>query len=156
MPKKTDPKDFIEKPVLRGGEKAFKKLVKENLVYPELALKHKIEGTVKIKYDVSGNGKVLRPKVVSGIGYGCDEEAVRLVKMMKYSRVNNIKVNITIHQEAQVHFKLPKAKPAPTKSVSPQSGMKVTYSIVKKKPSESTPEPEKKPNTYGYTIRWNK
>lgn len=150
MAKKTDPKDFIEKPVLRGGEKAFKKLVRENLIYPEEALKNKIEGTVKIKYDVTGSGKILRPKVVSGIGHGCDEEAIRLVKMMKYSKVNNIKVNITIKQEVQIHFKLPKAKP-----VSPTSttGTKVSYKIVKKKKPEA--EVEEKPNTYGYTIRWN-
>ena len=144
MPKKTDPKDFIEKPVLRGGAEAFKKMVKENLQYPEEALKHKISGIVKVKYDVGGNGKILRPKVVSGIGYGCDEEAIRLVKMMKYSRVNNIKVNITIKQEAQIHFRLPKA---PVQNTNPY-----TYSIIKKTPS--TKEPVAKPKTYTYTIKW--
>lgn len=147
MPKKTDPKDFIEKPVLRGGEEAFKKLVRENLKYPEEALSRKIEGTVKVGYEVGGNGKVMRPKVISGIGHGCDEEAIRLVKMMKYSKVNNIRVNITIKQEAQIHFSLPKTKqnPKPKNST-------VSYRIVKEKPSEVTPAKKKK--TYSYTVKW--
>jgi len=148
MPKKTNPKEFLDKPVLIGGEKAFKKLVKENLIYPESALANKVEGTVKVKYSVGGNGKILRPKVEKGLGHGCDEEAIRLVKMMKYSRVNNIKVNITIQQEVQIHFKLPKVETKPK-----PSGMKVSYKIVKT--SKVPKEAPKKQKSYGYTIKWN-
>lgn len=110
MKKEVKPGAFIKKPKYIGGKATWQKLLKENLKYPAKALEKKIEGKVNISYEVNGNGKVLRPKVTKGIGYGCDEEAIRLVKMMKYEKVNNRKVKIITHHKIAIQFKLPKPK----------------------------------------------
>jgi len=146
MKKETKAKDFVDKPKYIGGAAAWKKLLKENLTYPAKALDKKIEGVVNLSYEVNGNGKVLRPKVTKGIGYGCDEEAIRLVKMMKYTKANNRKLKIISHHKIAIHFKLPKAKPKP-KSVLKQKT--ISYTV---KPAEKNPKPTKK--SYTYTVKF--
>ncbi len=154
MKKETKAKDFLDKPKYIGGAAAWKKLLKENLTYPPKAVERKIEGTVNLSYEVNGNGKVLRPKVTKGIGYGCDEEAIRLVKMMKYSKANNRKVKIITHHKIAINFKLPKPKkaPQPKLKIKPVSVLKqktISYSL---KPAEKNPKPVKK--SYTYTIKF--
>ena len=41
-----------------------------------------IEGKVFITFAVEEDGSLTDIKVVRGIGYGCDEEAIRIIKMM--------------------------------------------------------------------------
>ena len=53
-----------------------------NLEYPDEAKKNKIEGKVIVKFMVNEVGAISNVEVVKGIGYGCDKEAVRLVKEM--------------------------------------------------------------------------
>jgi len=150
MKKETKPKDFLDKPKYIGGAAAWKKLLKENLSYPKKALERKIEGTVNVSYEVNGNGKVLRPKVTKGLGYGCDEEAIRLVKMMKYTKANNRKIKIITHYKIAINFKLPKPKPQlKTKAVKVLKQKTISYSL---KPAEKKPKPVKK--SYTYTIKF--
>jgi len=63
-----------------GGMKAFKKYVKENLVYPKKAEDTGISGKVKLGFTITENGKVKDIEVLRSLGYGCDEEAIRLLK----------------------------------------------------------------------------
>jgi len=56
-----------------------------NIIYPKEAMENGIAGTVivKVKFDSNCNFNVW---LVSGIGYGCDEEAIRVVnEAMTYS-----------------------------------------------------------------------
>ncbi len=53
-----------------------------NIHYPEAARTHDIEGRVLIKFVVYESGRIGNCKVVTGIGSGCDEEALRVVKSM--------------------------------------------------------------------------
>ncbi len=53
-----------------------------NIKYPEAARTHDIEGRVLIKFVVYESGRIGNCTVVSGIGHGCDEEALRVVKSM--------------------------------------------------------------------------
>ena len=48
--------------------------------YPEEARKNDIEGRVMLRVYVGATGRVERVKVLKGIGYGCDESAVRHAK----------------------------------------------------------------------------
>ncbi|MEZ4933545.1 MAG: TonB family protein [Saprospiraceae bacterium] len=69
----------------RQQECSFKGLIdyiSENLKYPELAKKKGIEGTVVIKFTVAADGTIQDAEIIKGIGGGCDEEALRLVKSM--------------------------------------------------------------------------
>src|SRR5258706_15833284 len=49
------------------------------LKYPKAAAKNKISGEVVIEMDVDENGMLSNPKVIKSIGYGCGEEALRIV-----------------------------------------------------------------------------
>jgi TonB family protein len=62
------------------GNKAFKNYLENNVRYPETALSKKIEGRVTIEFFVEPNGSLSEFKVVRGIGSGCDEELIRLIK----------------------------------------------------------------------------
>ena len=64
----------------QSGFEALEKAIKEDLNYPKEALKHKIEGKVKIQFTVKKNGQLTNFKVVESLGFGCDEEAIRLLK----------------------------------------------------------------------------
>jgi TonB family protein len=67
-------------PSPREGLKAFYHYIQENLKYPEEAKKMGIEGKVFVQFIVDNNGKLTEVKAVKGIGAGCDEEAVRVIK----------------------------------------------------------------------------
>lgn len=63
-----------------GGRKAYKQYLEKNLRYPEIALENKIEGKVTVEFTVETTGMLTDFKVMRGLGYGCDEEVIRLVK----------------------------------------------------------------------------
>ena len=111
---KNSKKNFVHKPEYPGGRESFKKFLKENLVYPQEAIQNEIEGTVFLMAEVNDNGMVLDVKVENGIGYGCDEEAIRLVKMMKYGEVKNRGLRVKITKKIRINFKLAEHKPKKT------------------------------------------
>jgi TonB family protein len=63
-----------------GGRKAFKQYLEQNLRYPEQALNNKVEGKVTVQFTIESNGRVGEFQVLRGIGYGCDDEVIRLIK----------------------------------------------------------------------------
>ena len=81
---KEDEEDFFvaveQMPKLKGGLSSLQKRIE----YPEMARKAGIEGRVIIQFVVTKNGNVRNPKVIRGIGGGCDEEALRVVKQAEF------------------------------------------------------------------------
>jgi Ca-activated chloride channel family protein len=69
-------------PEYPGGEEALKEYLTKNLAYPEFAKENGIHGTVYISFVVEKDGSISDVKVLRGIGGGCDEEAIRIVKRM--------------------------------------------------------------------------
>ncbi len=63
-----------------GGRKAFNQYLEQNVVYPPVAKAKKIEGKVTIQFKVQQNGQLTDFLVIKGIGGGCEEELIRLVK----------------------------------------------------------------------------
>ncbi len=59
---------------------SFEKYLKTNLIYPEEARKNTISGVVKIQFAIKKNGKITGVKVLEKLGFGCDAEAMRLVR----------------------------------------------------------------------------
>lgn len=82
--KKEDKEDFFiaveQMPELIGGLKELQSKV----VYPKRAQIAGIEGRVVVQFIVDKDGEVENPKVIRGIGGGCDEEALRVAKMAKF------------------------------------------------------------------------
>ncbi len=67
-------------PQIVGGLQALAK----NIVYPEEAKKHGIEGRVFIKAFVDEKGNVVKAEVIKGIGFGCDTAAVNAVLRLHF------------------------------------------------------------------------
>ncbi len=148
-------KKFLKLPHLDGGRELLKKFIKENLQYPEEAMKNKIEGDIIVKFKVTGKGEVINPEVVKGLGYGCDEEALRLVGMLSYQSVKNRGVRVITDNKIKIPFRIKHhIKPqklsvsyTTTENKDLKSGEKVSR---EGKPQKS----EKKPEVYTYTISY--
>lgn len=71
-----------DQPSFPGGEEARIRYLQENLRYPQMAREAGIQGTVFVTFVVERDGSVTDVRVLRGIGGGCDEEAVRVVRNM--------------------------------------------------------------------------
>ncbi len=60
--------------------KAWQRYLRRNLRYPQQALDNNITGEVKLQVSVSADGKPGTINVLQSLGYGCDREAIRLVR----------------------------------------------------------------------------
>lgn len=69
-------------PSFPGGDEARIRFLTNNIRYPEKAREASVQGTVYITFVVERDGSVSDVRVLRGIGAGCDEEAVRVIKMM--------------------------------------------------------------------------
>jgi protein TonB len=69
-------------PEYPGGDAELYKYLADNIRYPELAKEASISGRVFVSFVVEKDGTVTDVKILRGIGGGCDEEAIRLVKGM--------------------------------------------------------------------------
>ena len=72
---------FAEKmPEPMGGLSAFYKYVGDALKYPARARKMGIQGKVFVQFVIDKQGNFTEVQAIKGIGGGCDEEAVRVLK----------------------------------------------------------------------------
>jgi TonB family protein len=84
-------------PAPSEGLNAFYHYIQENLKYPELAKKEGIQGKVFVEFIVDETGRFIEVKAVKGIGAGCDEEAVRVIKKAPKwipAKINNEPVKV--------------------------------------------------------------
>ena len=71
-----------EQPSFPGGMQEMMKFISENRKYPAEAKAKDIHGKVFVAFVVERDGSLSDVKIRRGIGYGCDEEAIRLIKSM--------------------------------------------------------------------------
>ncbi|MBC6994700.1 energy transducer TonB [Neolewinella lacunae] len=138
----------VAKPIYPGGLAALRKFVSSHLTYPLEALAAKVEGTVTVRYSLDYRGVVVDAKIKQGLGHGCDEEALRVTRLLRFTVPQDRKKKVRIHQDLNVHFKLPKpTKKAPTP---PATAVQITYtttaSAAKKSPEAGS--------GYQYQIEW--
>jgi Ca-activated chloride channel family protein len=69
-------------PEFPGGEKALLQYLKSNLKYPAEAISFNISGNVIVQFTINKDGSVSDIKVIKSLGFGCDEEVIRLIKAM--------------------------------------------------------------------------
>ncbi|AKP49863.1 energy transducer TonB [Cyclobacterium amurskyense] len=73
--------DVVENmPTPPGGMEGWNKYLSKNLKYPTQARRMGIEGTVYVVFVVNTDGSIQDVGILRGVGGGCDEEAVRVVK----------------------------------------------------------------------------
>lgn len=144
MAKEKKDKHFLKQPIYEGGPKAIQAFLSQHIKYPDEALKQGVEGTVFVKYTIDHHGDVIDAKVIAPIGYGCDEEALRIVRLLKFKVPKNRGLRVLFHKNIQVHFRLPKAKP--TESIA------YNYYYSSTPASDTSKEEPSKPQQGGYSY----
>jgi protein TonB len=100
-----DVKPFLiveQMPQFPGGDEDLMKYIRDNTKYPQMAKEAGITGTVFVQFVVGKDGRISDVRILRGIGGGCDEEAIRVVRSMpswKAGKQNGVAV--------PVYFKLP-------------------------------------------------
>ncbi|WP_199118946.1 energy transducer TonB [Pedobacter sp. ASV28] len=84
-------------PEFPGGMNAWAKYIQRNLRYPSMAQDEGIQGKVFLSFVVEKDGSITDVKIIKGIGYGCDDEAIRVIKKSprwKAGMQNNLPVRV--------------------------------------------------------------
>tara|TARA_R110001592_G_scaffold33985_5_gene117149 strand:+ start:70 stop:744 length:675 start_codon:yes stop_codon:yes gene_type:complete len=90
-----------------GGWGEWGKFLNKNFQYPRQAVKMRIEGTVHLSFVVDSNGVISDIVVTRGIGGGCDEEAIRVLKSSpKWSPGRQRGVAVKSRMAIQIKFGL--------------------------------------------------
>ncbi|MFA4924434.1 MAG: TonB family protein [Ignavibacteriaceae bacterium] len=88
LPKEIKPKreikyyaavDYMPEP--KGGYGT----IQSRVVIPDRAKQNNISGKVLVRSYIDEMGKVVRTEIIQGIGYGCDEAAMRAVRNTRFS-----------------------------------------------------------------------
>lgn len=103
-----DEEDFFtmveNMPELIGGLAGLQ----ESVTYPEMARKAGIEGRVFLQFIVNERGEVEDPRVIRGIGGGCDEEALKAIQKAKFKPGLQRGRPVRVQYNLPVVFKLEK------------------------------------------------
>jgi TonB family protein len=135
-------KRFLVLPEYPGGHQAMKEFIRGSLRYPAAAEEARIEGFVIVAYDVDDDGIVENAHIQKSLGHGCDEEALRVIGLLRFEKVRNRGKRVKVTKKTRINFRAPKK----TATVS------VTYHSEPAKPKNS-PEPGTPGAvTYNYTI----
>ncbi|WP_299454114.1 energy transducer TonB [uncultured Microscilla sp.] len=91
----------------KGGLKKFYKYIGKNLKYPSQARRMGVEGKVYIQFVVEKDGSITDIKILKGIGSGCDEEAIRVLKNApKWKPGKQRGVPVRVRRSIPIVFKL--------------------------------------------------
>ena len=96
-------------PSFLGGQQKLFEFLGNNLVYPQEAIDAGVEGRVFVEFYIEKDGTVCDAKVLRGIGYGCDEEALRVIGLMpKWSPGKQRGKAVRVRYTLPINFKLSK------------------------------------------------
>lgn len=156
MKKERKDKNFVKVAYYKGGSKALEAFILANLQYPQAAFDQHIEGTIHAKYDINNRGKVIKVKLYNSLGYGCDEEAIRVIKLLEFEVPKSRGLRLTFHKEIHIHFRMPKTQTpivdVPTIEQAPEMPVfNLQYHVVTEKKSDHS-EANNNENPYNYTI----
>ena len=94
-------------PEFPGGVEALMKYISENVKYPQEAKDKNISGRVVLGFVIEKDGSVNEVKVLRGIGGGCDDEAVRVIKTMPKWKPGRQKGEpVRVFYQIPINFKL--------------------------------------------------
>lgn len=98
----------VEKPPqFPAGLDSLYRFIAKNITYPKNAMLKGVQGTVYIDFIINKEGKVKRAKVKEGIGWGCDQEAMKSISQLpkwKPALIDNKPVSI--YYTLPVRFRL--------------------------------------------------
>ncbi len=94
---------YNEPPKPAGGFEAIQK----HLVYPELARKIGVWGTVIIQAKINEKGEVINTKVIVSLGKcGCDEAAIAAIKAVKWEPAKQRDMPVAVWINIPIRFEL--------------------------------------------------
>lgn len=91
-----------QSPEYLGGNAAMSEFLRKNLKYPPRAAAAGVQGRVFVTFVVGTDGKIENVQTLKGIGFGCDEEAERVIKLMP-----NWKAGRQSGKAVRVRFNMP-------------------------------------------------
>lgn len=71
-----------EQPYFPNGMQALGQFISAYIKYPDEALKNNIKGQVVVEFTITEDGSTTDFRIAKSLGYGCDEEAVRVLKLL--------------------------------------------------------------------------
>ncbi len=77
-----------------------------NLKYPEAAIKQNISGVVTVEFVVEPHGKISNLNIVNSLGAGCNEEALRIVRMIKWMPGTLHRMAVRTRMKISISFSL--------------------------------------------------
>lgn len=89
-------------PEIEGGVAA----IYEELRYPKEARRMAVEGNVVVRAVVDADGTVTHAEILRGLGYGCDEEVLRVVQTLTYTPALYMKQAVPAYLVVPVQFRL--------------------------------------------------
>lgn len=93
-------------PTYEDGQQGLIDFLAKNIKYPTVAKENGIEGIVVVEFIIETDGRVSGTKLMKGIGAGCDEEAVRVVNLTRWTPgIQNNKV-VPVKYTLPISFKL--------------------------------------------------
>jgi len=69
-------------PEFKGDSAALKLFISKNLKYPKEAINNNIQGLLIVQLNIAKDGTATFDKFIRKLGFGCDEEAQRLIKKL--------------------------------------------------------------------------
>lgn len=98
--------DSLPQPLIDGGLRGLPQYLGRNMRYPKDAFARSIEGTVRVEFTVETSGRVANVRALEDVGGGCTDEAIRLVRSLRWrpGRKNGQRVRST--QELGIVFRL--------------------------------------------------
>lgn len=76
--------DSLPYPLFDEKTTDFSNFINQHLQYPDAALKQSVSGTVELYFVAEPSGNVSNIKVLQSVGAGCNEEAIRLLQLMRW------------------------------------------------------------------------
>ena len=94
-------------PTFPGGDEALMSYLKEHIHYPAFARANRTEGRVIVSCIIDRTGMLTNLKIVRGIGNGCEEEALRLLRTMPKWNPGKVKgEDVRVQLNFPVNFQL--------------------------------------------------
>ncbi|MBC7383421.1 MAG: energy transducer TonB [Bacteroidia bacterium] len=75
--------NYVENmPEYPGGQDEMFEFIRQNIQYPKYALENNVGGKILLSFVIMPDGSIQMAKIEKGIGFGCDDEALRVLKAM--------------------------------------------------------------------------
>ncbi len=79
-----------------GGWNKFRNYLRDNARLTEAARQHNVSDTLKLRFRLDENNQPVDFQILHSLGYGCDEEAIRLVKAYSWQRGSNPELTLDV------------------------------------------------------------